>query len=129
LSDADLKDRCAYWQRLLRLQDWRIDVKFVDTENLADDALGSCSPFSDAKLAIIKLAREEATGKTGAFATSFPEHYDTERLLIHELLHIPLHGVITEDASEPERVLQEQAIESIADALIALERKNPSEEK
>lgn len=122
MTDAELQELCQKWQRVLRLQDWRINVKFVDTEHMADDALASCTPFSDAKLAIIKVSRPDAVDKSGLFAAAFPEHYDSERLLLHELLHIPLHEIFDTDADKQLGILQEQAIESIADALIALDR-------
>ncbi len=97
-----------------------MNVKYVDAEHMGD-SLGNCTVHADSKLAIITLCPPDSIDKSGAFAKEFPEFYSVERLLLHELLHIPLAGVIEQGASEPERVLQEQAIESIADALITLD--------
>ncbi len=122
MTDAELQELCQKWQRVLRLQDWRINVKFVDTEHIPDNALGACKVFADSKLALIKLSRPEAIDKTDGFSAAFPYMDDTERTLVHELLHIHLDGLFDGEADKLKQTMKEQAIEAITDGLIGLDQ-------
>lgn len=124
MTDKQLQERLAFWQKALRLQDWRIKASFVDSDEMPDDGMGSCHVFRDGRMAVIAIQNPESFDPTGRFNKAFPEFYDPERVLLHEMLHIPLDGLFNEDeAEEHEHTAQEWAIESLAEALIGLARR------
>lgn len=122
MTDAELRERCAYWQRILRLQDWRVDVRLADSAE-TDGQLGNCHVFQDAKLAIIRILRAETRDLTDIYSQAFPESDDPEFTLIHELLHIPFDSILNDEAERHEKIMQEQALDFVAGALFELSRK------
>lgn len=119
MTDEELKSLCLLWQKRLRLQDWRIDVRFVDSGELPDDGGGTCQVHAPNRSVVIKILRSDSYNQTSDFYKAFPGDFDVERTLIHELVHIPLDGIIKaeDDADEFQHIAQEQAIEALTDAL------------
>jgi hypothetical protein len=117
MTDEQLKSLCKLWQKRLRLQDWRIDVRLVDSGELGNSE-GGCRAFRDDKLAIIKVLKPDAVDRTDDYFKAFPETYSVERILVHELLHIPLEGILNPDANDHEKVAEEQAVNQITNALV-----------
>lgn len=119
VTDEQLKSLCALWQKRLRLRDWRIDVRFVDSGELPDQGGGTCQPHPPDRTAVIKILRPDSYNATSDFYKAFPDVFDVERTLIHELLHIPLDGIVEagDEVEEFRHRAQEQAIEQITDAL------------
>jgi len=108
-----LKELCAEYQKLLRIQDWEITLHLVDIIALPNDKqVGHTSFSSDSKAATIKLLREKEF-----FPVEGIDRYDMEFFLVHELLHIQFHSVHKEDCSE-----YEAAIDLTAKALVKLRR-------
>ena len=122
MTDAELKKLCDLWQGRLKLQDWRIDARMADSVE-TDGQFGKCRVSREGRLAIVRIQKEEAVDLTDEFSRAFPSDYDPERSLVHELLHIPLEGIIADEPGEHERVAQEQAIEQISAALYEAYRK------
>lgn len=113
----DLAALCAAWQQRLRLQDWRIECRYVPRETLVPD--GSEAEISadihwvgENKTASIRVMNPEE------LATDFMLRSSVEALVVHELLH--LHFVAMDDAfNEPARkLLLEQMINLITGALV-----------
>jgi hypothetical protein len=120
LTDDELKKRCAYWQKMLRLQDWCVDVRYVGTDEVPDHAAGACEVHQDGKLATVKILAREAYNETSQMMRAFG--FDPEATLVHELLHIHFDKLLNSEADEHEAVMQEQAIELTAQALVKLSR-------
>ena len=115
ISQRKLDDLRREWQKLLRLQDWKISAKFATNGETCGD-LGECSFIAEAKTAkIMILASDEVIDD---------EHHrkqDVENTLVHELLHC--HFAPFFSGNKAVMLQQEQAIESIAGALVGLKRR------
>lgn len=118
MTDERLKELCALWQKRLRLQDWRIDARFADSGEM-DGAQGDAHFQREKKVGVIRILKPEAFDETDHYHKAFPDLFDPERTLVHELLHAPLDGLfdLPDDAGELVLAAQEQAIEQITDAL------------
>lgn len=119
MTDEQLKSLCELWQKRLRLQDWRIDVRLVDSGELPDEGGGVCLVHAENRTVVIKILRPNSYNQTSDFYKAFPDTFDVEKTLIHELLHIPLDGLFKEedDTEEFQQIAQEQFIEQVTDAL------------
>ncbi len=124
MTAGELQERLTYWRQVLRLRDWKIAAKFVESSDDIDDSnSGSCHVHQHTKAAIIKLLKPEAYNMTSSFSQAFPENTDQEVTLVHELLHIHFDGLfVEEDDNEIREEREEQAIELIAEALVKLDR-------
>jgi hypothetical protein len=125
LTPQQAHDLLHYWKKILRIQDWDVEVRIVRAVefHLADSA-GECHTFALKRRAIIHLLHQDdwKLGNKGIFARP-PDH---EYTLVHELLHIVLNGFTRDIKKEsPEDVAHEQAIDAIAEALLALHRSAP----
>lgn len=118
--DADL----AYWQRLLRLQDWNVTA---EVSAKPEDFKGRTSAYicthTNSRHASIKI-KHDSLQRTDAL----PVDRDQENSLVHELLHISVNEITdpVEDA-DPElykrlRVPEERHVWSVATALVDLRR-------
>jgi hypothetical protein len=126
LSQDDARERCTYWQRLLRLQDWDVDVRVVRRATLGSPgSCGSCEGGTYRR-AIIRIADPVD------FTPDEPARLrDMEDTLLHELLHLHLHDLRVPRAKEGERetaeqIAEERAIEAVVGALLTLERRGAS---
>lgn len=120
LTEEMLQQRLVYWQQKLRLQDWRIKVSIARSADIGGEYQGGINWSLNAKTASIRVLDP----------IDYPEHssekQDMENTLVHELLHI--HFALISEKCNPQpteiyNLFEEQAIESLADALVALERK------
>lgn len=120
LSDEQLKSLCRLWQKRLKLQDWRIAVFLADSGEM-NGAQGDAHFQREKKLGVIRILRPEAFDETDQYHKAFPDVFDVERTLIHELLHAPLDGLFeTEENTEQHKHdAQEQCVEQLTDALYA----------
>lgn len=118
MTDEQLRSLCALWQKRLRLQDWRIDVCFAGSGEM-NGAQGDAHFQKEKKLGVIRILKLEAFDETDQYFTAFPDIFDPERTLVHELLHAPLDGLFQkeEDADEHTHAAQEQVMELLTDAL------------
>jgi hypothetical protein len=116
-SIDEAKANCAYWQKQLRLSDWKIDLQIVKHyEMSAPFRVAEITPFLDAKCAVIRLLNAADVSPNAPF-----EDRDQELCIVHELLHLhikpfePAPGTL-------EAKMMEVAIESTAQALVRLNR-------
>ena len=114
MTQTDLEKLLAKWQRLLRLQDWNIQVRFVRGHEI-DDCQARIKHNDNYKCAIVKL-RDPQDWPPG----DWPE--DSESDLVHELLHLHMSPFDGSKADTQEAVCLEQAIECITQALVKVER-------
>lgn len=105
----DLAKLLEYWQSLLRLRDWRLDVSYVPNLAAPDGTpcYGLCSPFVDAKEARINIRDPQSTDGVPAF--------DVEETLVHELLHLHFAPLAENTASGV--AAEEQAVWAITEAI------------
>ena len=107
----DLAPLLAEWQPLLRLADWDIVARYVRH-------LDRCTVSYDAKYKHASIALVDPIDWP-ADAT-FP--YDIEKHLVHELCHLHLAPLDIAN-NTPMHLHEEQAVESLARAFVALKRR------
>lgn len=112
-TNEELEALCKEYQRLLRMQDWRVKVAFVAAGEMPAAGLQGYSDASDHSLdanILIICAKDFPKAKA-------VNEYDPEQILVHELLHCKFHCVDKEDSPA-----FEYAIDSTADCIVALRR-------
>lgn len=115
LNIGEARTRCEYWQQVLGIADWIIDVQIVRGYQIGDKA-GRCVINSHDRIARISLCDKIDIVENSNCT-------DMEMTLVHELLHVVLHdatGDIAEGSAKS--VGEERAINSLAAALVALSR-------
>lgn len=113
LTLPQLKKLCKEWQKILRLQDWDIELRLVTLEQMGNDAQGCIMPSLPNKTAVMFILDQ------GSYTDDiFPQ--DMEETLVHELVHLHTAPFCPED----ETFLEEQAVELMASALVAVKRAN-----
>jgi hypothetical protein len=118
MEKPDLASLLTKWQRILRLQDWEIKVEWARHFDMLPDSQGQVKAINAHKTAYIKIL-DRADLADPAKACSSAE--EAEVTLVHELLH--LHFSLIDGFSGTDNVLYEQAISTIAKALIDRDRK------
>jgi len=108
MNQADIKDLLIIWQARLRLQDWKVKLKFQDLDN----DYGSCDCNLEDKTATIKILNLKAS------LWKDDPNVTYERVLVHEILHIHFWELHDCDTSHPLMNKVEQAINFITDALV-----------
>lgn len=114
MTQPQLSRACLSWQKRLRLQDWRISINFGTEQEMTNpypcDGLTHYSP--EEMTATILIAAEQDDADEGI-----------EKTIIHELLHLVIHG---DRELEKYEVMTERAINQIADALYGAYRRKRS---
>ena len=123
MTEAELQERCHYWQSVLRLEDWRIKVRVVHAGEI-EGSDGTVNTHAHSKHALVKVANRSTCGE-GIIDGAFPGFHDSEHVLVHELIHVHFHGLLGDDPLDHEETDQEQAIEMLAAALLSLDRREP----
>lgn len=121
--EQELRAQLTYWQRVLYLQDWTIDIRVVRQWEMGDQhTLASCEWFIQRKDAIVRILHpNDLPGVSHRFLNG--EECDYDISLVHELLHLhfaPFH-------KEQDEVAHEQAINSISRALVKVWREPHTE--
>lgn len=118
---AELQELCAYWQSVLRLQDWDIRVKVSRLAEMPEAAQGYCTWTLETKQATIQvLDPSDYEGLQGENAALWPQ--DLEATLVHELLHVHFAYIAEYGSGRKFRLPLEQAIEAITHGLVRLKR-------
>lgn len=114
-EDSHLAHLAREWQRILRLKDWDIRVRFAHAHDLSTDAQAECRWTLSSKKAVLLILYPEEYDDFIAF------QQDIEKSLVHELLHLHFAPFAAETGT-PEDTAQEQAIDLIACGLVNLKR-------
>ncbi len=104
MTTAQLNRLCKIWKERLRVTDWTTSICWATDEEIPD-CVGSTIYDPRSMTAEIKIR----SGDDEAYLDG-----GIEQTIIHELLHIVMHGDVE---YEKENIMQERAINQIADAL------------
>ena len=118
LTQPQLEECLAYWQRELRLQDWDIKLEFARRHVMETDASAQSQWWSLDKSGRIKMLDSHDYEGAG-----WVNPQDMESDLVHELLHCHLRSKeleIPESGSKHDAL--EVAIEMLTQALVRLKR-------
>jgi hypothetical protein len=121
--EADIKKQAAYWQKLLFLQDWVLDIRVSRQWEMEDDTtLAQCSWFLHRKDAIIRVLHPtDLPGLSTKFLHGEENDYDVS--LVHELLHLHF-APLTNPKEKYHEIAEEQAINAISRGMVKLYRSN-----
>jgi hypothetical protein len=112
---AQLRRHVSTWQRRLRVSDWKISVAWGTMAEMDACGLTLYDPRGMTAEMTIAQDMEDAAYEDGGI----------EQTVIHELLHVVMHG---DQEYRGEKIMQERAINQIADALYrAYRRKRKGE--
>lgn len=121
LTEEQLQEKLAYWQKILRLSDWIITVRIARERDMnLSGCAGEISWSLNNKAASIRILDEIDCPQD----LMYPQ--DMEKTLVHELLHLHL-APVSECYGKNEDIyslFEEQAIESISHALVRVSREN-----
>ena len=115
MAEGYVAARLAVWQQRLKLQDWKISVIMSHPSDLKPKTLGNIHWDADKKSAVIRVlhATDYQLGCHDVLD-------DMEFTVVHELIHLELSSLPRSDASRRD---EEFAVNQIADALLALDRR------
>lgn len=133
LTQEQIDEACAEWQKRLRLQDWDVDVHIERGHNL--DSQGACNITQELKYALIRIRLMSDAKDSDLKCVG-----DMESVLLHELFHIHFDAAIKKyDASirvnpgddtsgtTPQIIALEQAFQGIVPYLMSVGRVIPLE--
>ena len=103
---------CHLWQRVLRLEDWDVEVKVLRGYDLGEDTSAKINSFPPKKDAVLKLIDPRDHNPNWRPVDS------VEVDIVHELLHLHF-GPLSEYGNEAKRLAEEQAVNAISRALVA----------
>lgn len=114
MTDTDLKSLLEYWQKALRLQDWKITATFEKLAKFPSSSwMGDIEHYFPQMGAKIRIVPPEQISGDG-FGCEAPECS-----LIHELLHLHFQPFMEKDEG-PKKDAQEKAINMLSQALYNL---------
>jgi hypothetical protein len=115
-TEEKLREKCAEWQKILRLQDWIINVRICrEWDMLSSDCNAEIEIVLPKRMATIRVLDPVD------YPDNLSEDQDMELSLVHELLHIHFWP-FTERLDGLHQVAEEQAIEAISRGLVELYR-------
>jgi len=116
--ECELHKQLAYWQRILYLQDWTVELRIVRQWEMADNqTLAQCEQHLQRKDAIIYVLHpQDLPGLSSRFLNG--EECDYDISLVHELLHLHFAPF----RNENDTTVHEQAINAISRGLVKVRR-------
>lgn len=114
MTQDELQSLCTYWQKVLRLQDWDIVIRFKRIFDMQHETDGNIDYSLPNKSAIINILEPSDFDNP-----CFP--MDVEEVVVHELLHLHFHEADRPNGECPDSV--ECGIQKTAEALVKLNRK------
>lgn len=116
---AEITKQALYWQKVLALQDWNLDVRVARQWEMSDPlVLAETEWYLSRKDAVIRLLHPS---DLGGLATRFikGEEADYDISLVHELLYLHFAPF---DKQEGDAIYHEQAINAISRGMVRLYR-------
>ena len=116
--EKELRVQLAYWQKVLYLQDWTVDLRVVRQWEMDDPkTLAQCHWFLERKDAIIQVLNPtDLAGIADKFIKG--EECDYDISLVHELLHLHFAPFYREG----DEISHEQAINAISRGMVKVWR-------
>lgn len=116
-SQEELDEALALWQKRLRLQDWEVRARIVTRKQMEGDSYGRCFVHWDTKQATIRILHPEFYEDEKELDEWGRAACNHERVLVHELLHIPFHPLMPSEEGMLYSHI-EQVIESLASSFV-----------
>jgi len=119
---VDLHERLKYWQRVLRLQDWDIELLQVKSREIGDrwGQTQTSWPWREIRMQIIDA------DDSGANSSQFGKPFDPEQTLVHELLHTVLdHWQVPPSGIEHDE--KEAVLNRLSQTLLNLDRQSQAD--
>jgi hypothetical protein len=118
MTELELQELCAEWQKRLGLSYWKITANFARHYEFDDDSEAKATYIMGQEKAIIKVM------SPNDYNSLYPQ--DIEESLVHELIHI-LYAPLAPDGgfSGIQQTFEEQFINRTASALVTLKRELP----
>jgi hypothetical protein len=114
-AESFVNARLPLWQQRLNLQDWKISIIMSHPADLKPKTLGNIHWDADKKSAVIRVL------DASDYRLPYREMLeDMEFTVVHELIHLELSSLPRSEASRRD---EEHAVNTIADALLKLDRK------
>lgn len=118
LADSFAAEKLWTWQKRLNLQQWNISVEVVRASELRPKTLGNIHWDLDKKTATIRVL--DPADYTLPFHAMLN---DIEFTVVHELIHLELVPVLTDEKrTDANRRQEEFAVNHMASALLQLDR-------
>lgn len=117
VDEPQLQERLAHWQKLLRLQDWDVDIKIVRRH-----AMPKATSLAGAQIDRYRRVKILLLDPVDWHPDDWPADRDLEISLVHELLHCVFYDAGSPKEDSPEDLALERAVEATALALITLDR-------
>lgn len=118
MTEAELKELCALWQKRLRLQDWNVRLEVVGAIELGG-GFANCRTALREKTALIRIV--DAADSTSSDTEIFGGR-DLEEDLVHELIHLACEPFSPDDRDSTEWESIEQAVGVLANCIVRLSR-------
>ena len=121
--ELELRKQLAYWQRVLYLQDWTVELRVVRRWEMSDNqTLAQCENHLQRKDAIIYVLHpHDLPGLASRFLNGEECDYDVS--LVHELLHLHFAPFRSND----DATFHEQAINAISRGIVKVWRNKDNE--
>jgi hypothetical protein len=115
LAQRFVDEKLAVWRQRLKLEDWRVSAVMTPRSDLAPKTLGGIRWDKTKRSAVIWVL------DPADYRLPFHEMLDDMELtIVHELVHLELATAPRREAS---RSVEEHAVNGIAEAMLALDRK------
>lgn len=116
-SLSEVTARLEYWQRILNLTEWTLSVEIVRRDKFDGLLLGDVEILPLKQIAVIRLLDPiDFVADYG-----FISKHDMELTLVHELLHVRLHGM-QDDALAVRKFIEERAVHALSMTLTNFHR-------
>src|SRR3990172_9860518 len=121
--ELELRKQLAYWQRVLYLQDWTVELRVVRQWEMTDNqTLAQCENHVQRKDAIIYVLHpHDLPGLSSRFLNG--EECDYDISLVHELLHLHFAPF----RNENDTTAHEQVINAISRGMVKVWRNKDNE--
>lgn len=117
----ELQERLAYWTEKLRIQDWELRLEWGQPREMEGKG-GHTIFLGYRRQALILLTKPEDIHVREDITFSVNEDQDTERFLVHELLHVRMRNFEPIDGTEEDEA--HAFIHEMSGLLVALDRKD-----
>lgn len=119
MNEKELKKLLKYWQKELKISDWKIHFRFMD--GMKYDGVAYCKGNPLHRSAVIEIQRPENRIDLSPYDGEEVYNFYTEIALVHELLHLIIQPHRTgKKMTEEESFLLESSINLLDHVLVSL---------